>query len=216
MNIQDTITKLKAAKLVPENVLNELPTIVTKFNVTSNLQLAHFLSQCAHESGDFKRLQENLNYSDPNRIAEIFRHDVDLNKNRIVEASELENAKRYVKKPKELANFVYANQNGNGNEASGDGYNYRGRGCIQLTGRANYKSFSTFIGEDCVANPDLVSDKYPLASAAFYFTNTKLWALCAKGSDTKTITEITKKINGANHGLTDRINRFNKIYAVIK
>jgi len=216
MNIQDTIQKLRTAKLVPETVLTELPTIVTKFNVTSNLQLAHFLSQCAHESGNFKTLQENLNYSDVNRIAQIFKSDVDLNRNRVVEAAELENAKKYVKKPKELANFVYANQNGNGNEASGDGYNFRGRGYIQLTGRINYKSFSDFIGEDCVANPDLVSNKYPLASAAFFFQKTKLWEMCTKGSDIKTITDITKKINGGTHGLDDRVARFNNIYSVIK
>jgi putative chitinase len=216
MNIQDTVQKLRTAKSVPETVLTELPTIVTKFNVTSNLQLAHFLSQCGHESGSFKAITENLNYSDVNRIAQIFRHDVDLNKNRVVESAELENAKKYVKNPKALANFVYANQNGNGNEASGDGFNYRGRGYIQLTGRSNYKSFSDFIGENCVANPDLVSTKYPLASAAFFFQKTKLWEMCAKGADTKTITDITKKINGGTHGLDDRIARFNAIYSVIK
>ena len=128
MNIQDTVQKLRTAKSVPETVLTELPTIVTKFNVTSNLQLAHFLSQCGHESGSFKAITENLNYSDVNRIAQIFRHDVDLNKNRVVESAELENAKKYVKNPKALANFVYANQNGNGNEASGDGVGVLGLG----------------------------------------------------------------------------------------
>lgn len=216
MNLQDCITKLSVAKVVPATVLAELPNVASKFGIDTTLKLTHFLSQCAHESGEFKTVQENLYYSDFNRIAQIFRHDVDLNHDRVIEANELENAKKYAKNPKALANFVYANQNGNGNEASGDGYNYHGRGFIQLTGRENYQKFSTFIGEDCVANPDLVATKYPLASAAFFFTSNHIWAICDHGSDIKTITEVTKIINGGTIGLPERTAEFNKFYNILK
>jgi putative chitinase len=81
-------------------------------------------------------------------------------------------------------------------EASGDGFKFRGRGYIQLTGKNNYTSFSTFVGEDCVANPDLVATKYPLASAAFYFNSNKIWAICDKGASDNVVTQVTKAVNG--------------------
>jgi putative chitinase len=97
---------------------------------------------------------------------------------------------------------------GNGDEASGDGFKFRGRGYIQLTGKNNYTSFSKFVGEDCVANPDLVASKYPLASAAFYFDVNKLWAICDRGADDATVTQVTKAVNGGTHGLPERLQNF--------
>jgi putative chitinase len=105
---------------------------------------------------------------------------------------------------------VYANRMGNGDEASGDGFKFRGRGYIQLTGKNNYTSFSTFVGEDCVANPDLVATKYPLASAAFYFNSNKIWAICDKGASDGVVTQVTKAVNGGTHGLPQRIQNFKK------
>jgi putative chitinase len=104
---------------------------------------------------------------------------------------------------------------GNGDEASGDGYNYRGRGYIQLTGKDNYKAFATFIGDDVIANPDLVATKYPLTSAGFFFNKNKLWAICDKGETVEVITELTKRINGGTHGLDDRIAKFRLYQSLI-
>jgi putative chitinase len=98
---------------------------------------------------------------------------------------------------------------GNGDEASGDGFNFRGRGYIQLTGKDNYKQFGAFIGEDLVANPDLVATKYPLTSAAFFFNKNGLWAICDKGNSVDVVTQVTKRVNGGTHGLQDRIEKFN-------
>ena len=114
----------------------------------------------------------------------------------------------YARQPEKIASKVYASRMGNGDEASGDGWKYHGRGYIQLTGKDNYKAFSDFIGEDCIANPDLVATKYPLTSAAFFFNKNKLWDICDKGSDDATVTAVTKRVNGGNLGLADRIKHF--------
>jgi putative chitinase len=104
---------------------------------------------------------------------------------------------------------------GNGDEKSGDGFKFRGRGYLQTTGKTNYQEFSRFIGEDCISNPDLVATKYPLASAAFFFTSNRLWAICDKGSSDSVVTELTKKINGGTIGLPDRIEHFNEYYKLL-
>jgi putative chitinase len=107
-----------------------------------------------------------------------------------------------------IANRVYASRMGNGDEASGDGFKFRGRGYIQLTGKDNYKAFSNFIGEDCVANPDLVSDKYPLVSASWFFDKNNLWTICDKGATDEVVTAVTKRVNGGVNGNIDRISKF--------
>ena len=103
---------------------------------------------------------------------------------------------------------------GNGDEQSGDGYKYSGRGYIQITGKRNYKLFSDYIGDDCVLNPDLVATKYPMESAAWYFTTNKIWDLC-KGSDYNSILAVTKKINGGTHGLQDRLAKFKTYFNIL-
>jgi putative chitinase len=105
---------------------------------------------------------------------------------------------------------------GNGDEASKDGFKFRGRGYIQLTGKDNYKNFAKFIGEDTIENPDLVATKYPLASAAFFFDSNKLWSICDKGSDDITVTAVTKRVNGGTIGLPDRIKHFKEYYNLLK
>jgi putative chitinase len=115
-----------------------------------------------------------------------------------------------------IASRVYGGRMGNGDEASKEGYKFRGRGYIQLTGKSNYTNFTKFIGEDCIANPDLVATKYPLASAAFFFDSNKLWSICDKGADTATVTAVTKRVNGGTIGLPDRIKHFNEYYALLK
>ena len=182
---------------LPQAVLNELPLVMEKFGISNPTRLAHFLSQVAHESGNFKFVNENLNYGAKGLLG-IFK------KYFPTEAL----AKAYERKPEKIANKVYASRMGNGNEASGEGYKFRGRGYIQLTGKDNYKAFSDFIGEDCVANPDLVATKYPLTSAAFFFHKNKLWDICDKGHSHEIVTAVTKRVNGGIIGLDDRIKHF--------
>jgi putative chitinase len=105
---------------------------------------------------------------------------------------------------------------GNGDETTKEGFKFRGRGYIQLTGKSNYTNFTKFIGEDCVSNPDLVATKYPLASAAFFFNSNKLWSICDRGADDATVTAVTKRVNGGTIGLADRIKHFKEYYNLLK
>ena len=196
------IEKLKGH--IPDAVLTQIPETAAKFNITNNLRLAHFLAQCGHESGNFKAVSENLNYSAVG-LKKIFGKYFPGNLN-----------ESYARKPEKIAARVYASRMGNGDEASGEGFKFRGRGYIQLTGKANYTNFTKFIGEDCVANPDLVATKYPLASAAFFFDSNKLWAICDKGADDATVTSVTKRVNGGTIGLPDRIKHFKEYYNLLK
>jgi putative chitinase len=182
---------------VPAPVMAEVTSIVEKFNMTNPLRLAHFLAQAAHESGNFKFLKENLNYSADSLLKVFPKYFKDK-----------ATADKYARNPEKIANRVYASRMGNGDEASGDGFKFRGRGYIQLTGKDNYKAFSNFIGEDCVANPDLVSDKYPLISASWFFDKNNLWTICDKGATDEVVTAVTKRVNGGTHGILDRIAKF--------
>ena len=195
------LTKLKGH--IPDSVLNQIPEVIEKFDIDTPLRLAHFLSQCSHESAGFKAVKENLNYS-ADGLKKIFPKYFPGNL-----------AESYARKPEKIASKVYGGRMGNGDEASKEGYKFSGKGYLQTTGKENYTKFSKFIGEDCVANPDLVATKYPLASAAFFFTSNKLWSICDKGSSTEVITELTKRINGGNIGLTERIKEFNEFYKLL-
>jgi len=189
---------------IPDAVIAQIPETSAKFNITNNLRLAHFLSQCGHESGGFKAVSENLNYS-ADGLKKIFGKYFPGNLN-----------ESYARQPEKIAARVYASRMGNGDEASKEGFKFRGRGYIQLTGKANYTNFTKFIGEDCIANPDLVATKYPLASAAFFFDSNKLWAICDKGADDATVTAVTKRVNGGTIGLADRIKHFKEYYNLLK
>lgn len=181
-------------------IANELPSVMQKFNITTSLRLAHFLAQCSHESGNFNSIRENLNYSAKGLMATFPKYFP-------TEAL----AKQYERQPEKIGNRVYANRMGNGNEASGDGFKFRGRGYIQLTGKENYQSFGKFIGEDLVLNPDLVATKYALTSAGFFFNKNNLWVICDKGATNDVVTLVTKRVNGGTHGLDDRLQKF-KLY----
>ena len=185
---------------VSASIFAEVGQIVDKFNISNPLRLSHFLSQCAHESANFTLVKENLNYSSDGLLKIFPKYFKDR-----------ATADKYARKPEMIANRVYASRMGNGDEASGDGFKFRGRGYIQLTGKDNYKQFSDFIGEDCVANPDLVATKYPLTSAAFFFNKNGLWTICDKGATDDVVTMVTKRVNGGTHGLADRLSKF-KIY----
>jgi len=189
---------------VPDAVIAQIPDTAAKFNITNPLRLAHFLAQCGHESGGFKAVSENLNYSAKGLVGTFGKY------------FNATTAAQYERKPEMIASRVYGGRMGNGDEASKEGYKFRGRGYIQLTGKSNYTNFTKFIGEDCIANPDLVATKYPLASAAFFFDSNKLWSICDKGADTATVTAVTKRVNGGTIGLADRIKHFNEYYALLK
>ena len=183
---------------IPDSVIAQIPDTAKRFGITSPLRLAHFLSQCGHESGGFRAVTENLNYS-ADGLKKIFPKYFPGSIN-----------ESYARNPQKIANRVYSSRMGNGDEASGEGFKFRGRGFIQLTGKSNYMSFDKTVDDDIIANPDLVATKYPLASAAFFFDSNKLWSICDKGSDTATVTAVTKRVNGGTIGLDDRIKHFNE------
>ena len=167
---------------------------------------AHFFAQTAHESGNFKAFSENLNYGAKGLLG-IFK------KYFPTEAKALE----YERKPEKIANLVYASRMGNGDEASGDGYKYRGRGALQLTGKDNYKAFSDYMKKpEIMENPDLVATQYSFESAIFFFDKNKLWDICDKGVNKDTILALTKRINGGTHGLEDREQKTLKYYEWVK
>jgi len=159
----------KLAGHVPPGVLEELSKIAESFGITNNLRLAHFLAQCAHESGSWK-------------------YRVEL-----------------------ASGKAYEGRRDLGNTQPGDGVKFKGRGYIQLTGRVNYDKFSQFIGEDCVAQPELVANKYPLSSAAYFFNRNKLWTICDQGETDEVVIKVTKRVNGGTNGLADRLKKF-KVY----
>jgi putative chitinase len=197
--------KLDALKgHVPQTVIDQIPDTAARFGITTPLRLAHFLAQCGHESGGFRAVQENLNYS-AKGLCGIFRKYF----------PSVTVAMQYERKPEKIANKVYANRMGNGNEASGAGWKFRGRGYIQLTGTENYKSFDATVPEDIIANPDLVATKYPLASAAFFFKKNNLWSICDRGASADVVTAVTKRVNGGTIGLADRQKHFKEFYHLL-
>lgn len=192
----------KLSTLLPKNVFEQIPLVMEKFAIKTPLRLAHFLAQCAHESGNFKATRENLNYSSAGLLKTFPKYFKDI-----------ETAKKYERKPEAIANRVYANRMGNGDESSGDGFKHRGRGYIQLTGKQNYSSFDKVVDEDILANPDLVATKYPMLSAAWFWDSRKLNAIADTGATDAVVTSITLKVNGGRHGLADRISKFKVFFA---
>jgi putative chitinase len=174
---------------VAEGLAECLPAILEKYAIDTPLRVAHFLAQTAHESGGFNHFVENLNYSAEglkNTFAKYFRQV---------------NAADYARKPEKIANHVYANRMGNGDEASGDGWKFRGRGLIQLTGRDNYTAFSKESGQDAVENPDyLATPTGAAASAAWFWQQRGINA----PADADNIVKVTQLINGGTIGLDDR------------
>jgi putative chitinase len=194
----------KLKKKLDTSVMSQIPEVMEKFGINTPLRLAHFLSQCAHESGNFRLTEENLNYSSRGLLG-VFPKYFDAT------TSEL-----YARKPEKIANIVYASRMGNGDKSTGDGWKFRGRGYIQLTGRNNYVEFSKAINEDMTMNPDTVAKKYPMLSAAWFFSKTKLNEIADKGDSIDTVTMITKKINGGTIGIEDRIKKFREYYELLK
>jgi putative chitinase len=169
------------------------------------IRAAHFFAQTSHETGGFKAFSENLNYS-AQGLQGIFGKYFPGN---------LEES--YARQPEKIANRVYADRMGNGNEASGDGWKYRGRGALQLTGKANYEAFAKYLGNnEVMENPDLVATKFAFESAMFFFERNKLWSICDQGINDAAILALTKRINGGTHGLEDRKAKTYKYYQFVK
>jgi len=194
------LNKLKGH--IPDNVITQIPDVMTKFGIDTPVEVAHFLAQCGHESGGFRVVNENLNYSAKGLLG-IFK--------KYFPTQQL--AEAYQRKPEKIANRVYASRMGNGDEASGEGFKFRGRGYIQLTGKNNYTAFGKAIGVDIAANPDLVATKYPLLSAAWFFSKNCL-AKCKDASDASVLT-VTKCVNGGTIGLADRQKHFKEYYHLL-
>ena len=155
---------------------------------------AHFFAQTAHESGNFKAFSENLNYG-AKGLRGIFR--------KYFPTDAL--AKAYERKPAKIANRVYGNRMGNGDEASGEGFAFRGRGALQLTGKFNYSEFAKYVNRpDVMTNPDIVATELAFESALWFFDKNKLWSICDQGINDAAILALTKRINGGTHGLDDR------------
>jgi putative chitinase len=198
---------LKLEKLkghIPESVLSMIPETAEKFQINTPLRLAHFLAQCGHESGGFRAVQENLNYSSDG-LKKIFPKYFPGNL-----------SESYARQPQKIASKVYGGRMGNGDESTGEGFKFRGRGYIQLTGKNNYDAFGKSINEDVLSNPDIVATKYPLLSAAWFFNKNGLHKMADEGSTDVVVTKITRRVNGGTIGLADRIKHFKEYYELLK
>lgn len=203
--------------LLPEHLTQILPTNknaqvwfgplnarFVQYEINTAIRMAMFLSQTAHESADYTKLSENLNYSAEGLIATWPKRFI------------AQTSAQYARQPEKIANLVYADRMGNGNEASGDGWKYRGRGLIQLTGKSNYQAASTalFKNDMLVDNPDLVSTVPDIAvqTACWYWQKNQLNVV----ADTANVQVMTQKINGGSQGLDDRQRRYSLAMQVLK
>ena len=198
---------LKLEKLkghIPDVVIAQIPDTAAKFQINTPLRLAHFLAQCGHESGGFRATQENLNYSAKGLMG-IFK--------KYFPTQSL--AEQYQRNPQKIASKVYGGRMGNGPESTGEGFKFRGRGYIQLTGKDNYTAFGKSINEDMTANPDKVASDYALLSAAWFFNKNGLHKMADEGATDMVVTKITKRVNGGTIGLADRIKHFKEYYHLL-
>ena len=183
---------------------NTLRAAMTFYEM-SPYRAAHFFGQTGHETAAFKLFSENLNYS-ASGLSKIFGKYFPGN---------LE--KEYAREPEKIASRVYGNRMGNGDEESGDGWKYRGRGALQLTGKNNYTAFAEYLDRpEILDNPDLVATEYAFESAMFFFDKNNLWSICDKGIDSNTITKLTRRINGGTNGLEHRKVLTLKYYEYVK
>jgi putative chitinase len=184
---------------------NTLKAAATYYNFSPE-RAAHFFGQVSHETGNFKIFSENLNYSARGLRTVWPRHFP-------TDAI----AKQYERQPEKIANRAYAARMGNGPEASGDGWKFRGRGALQLTGKDNYTEFSKYLkNPNVLTTPDIVAEDLSFDSAIFFFDKNKLWAICDNGVNDRNILALTRRINGGTHGLDDREEKTKLYYNWIK
>jgi putative chitinase len=184
---------------------------MNKAGITNKLERAHILSQTAYESGEWSSKTENLNYSEDG-LKKLFGKYFPGN-----------SAVQYARQPEKIANRVYANRMGNGGETSGDGWKYRGRGYIQLTGKDNYTAFNNYlkrigINDNVIKNPDLVATKYSAEASVFWWISNSLGnsrgirSKAQSGFDSQSVIIITQIVAGANpdkNNILGKIQYFN-------
>lgn len=201
---------IKAARA--ELFCEPLNDAMLRFSIVSPAQKAGFLAQTIHESQGFTKLEEDLFYSDPVRVATIFRTAFDLDRDRVVDPEEIERAKGYVRNPVKLGNVIYANRYGNGDEASGDGYRYRGGGLMHLTFKDNYREAGDALGVDYVAQPELVRQPVDAALTAAWFWDKHGCNEIMRGTGGvlrgTEFDQTTKEINPGMQGKQERKNLF--------
>jgi len=198
MNIDNLSSK------IPSKILDSFYSLPKEFAINNNLRVCHFFSQIMHESGNFRWTSENLNYSSIALKKVFSKYFPD------------ELAEEYARNPEKIASRVYANRMGNGDEESKDGWKYRGRGFIQLTGKNNYTSFGNAINESVESTPDLVSTpKYALWSAGWFWKANGLNELADNGDSYDVVKQVTKRINGGYHGLDNRYERFVELNSLL-
>lgn len=177
----------------------------TRYFKFSPEEAAHFFGQCAVESGGFTLFVENLNYSSK-RLLEVFPKYFNVT-----------TAKQYANIPRKIASRVYANRMGNGSEASEDGWKYRGRGAIQLTGKSAYKDFASWANNMKIyTEPETILTNYVFVSAQWFFEKNGLFNLAKQGVTDATIEAITRKINGGYNGLITRKKKTYEYYKILK
>lgn len=211
MSFDFDFKKEHLAELIPGNKKVDswyaaLCDILPKYGITAPRRVAHFISQCAHESNNFNSLEENLNYSEKSLLAVFGRY---------FGAAPKRNAAEYARKPEMIANYVYQDEfrtSKMGNTKAGDGWLFRGRGLKQLTGRDNYTRFGKSVGMSAEQAAEYVAtEKGAIESAAWFWDTNKLNDI----ADTDDVVKMTKKINGGNIGLADRQARYSKAMSVL-
>lgn len=211
MSFDFDFKKEHLAELIPGNKKVDswyaaLCDILPKYGITTPRRVAHFISQCAHESNNFNSLEENLNYSEKSLLAVFGRY---------FGAAPKRNAAEYARKPEMIANYVYQDEfrtSKMGNTKAGDGWLFRGRGLKQLTGRDNYTRFGKSVGMSAEQAAEYVAtEKGAIESAAWFWDTNKLNDI----ADTDDVVKMTKKINGGNIGLADRQARYSKAMSVL-
>jgi predicted chitinase len=193
----EMLKEMGDAQADAEQYIGQLEKTLPKYGIAdSRPRLAHFFAQILHESGCMHFDMENLNYS-AEALSRVFGKYFKTK----------EEADAYARQPEKIANRVYANRMGNRSEASGDGWKYRGRGLIQLTGRNNYRAFAEWVGDErIVENPDLVSTDYAVHSAVFFWDRNNL----NRFADRDDVVGLTRRINGGENGLAHRRELLNK------
>ena len=189
----------KLTKHLPEHVYVQILDVVIKYQINTPMRLAHFLAQCHHESAGFNVVEENLNYSAEGLLRTFKKYFTQ------------EQANEYAHNKVKIASRVYANRMGNGDEESQEGWLYRGRGYIQLTGKDNYVALNDQIPGDIIANPDLVATRYPMLSAAWFWDKNKINNMCYE-----TIEDVTLAVNGGLNGIVDRSRLYYKYLNILK
>lgn len=204
MSFDFNFTSSKLEKLIPRNRevsewFDSLNTMLPKYQITSLVRVAHFISQCAYESHDFTRLEENLNYSEK-ALNRVFR--------RYFGEYPKKNAADYARNPEKIANYVYMDKYRKykmGNIYDGDGWKFRGRGIKQLTGRDNYTRFGRTIGMSAEQVVDYIETKNgAIESACWFWDVNRLNSI----ADTGDVAKVTKVVNGGINGLDDRRRRY--------